>query len=202
MKSEWGENIPECKLESQGDNIWHYTIKGGPRAFYGVEEGETITHLAFVFRSADSTLEIKDNGADIFIEMAKEGMSVRFLTPAHGDILQVGDECNVQVQQQAATTVSLYKNDEKVAESGQATITYTFTPDKAEDIVLRAVATDGTTTIEESIKLAVLGETVTEARPAGVDNGVNINGDEVTFVLFAPGKNSVVLLGPPMCSTL
>ena len=195
VKSEWGENIPECKLESQGDNIWHYTIKGGPRAFYGVEEGETITHLAFVFRSADSSLEIKDNGADIFIEMAKEGMSVRFLTPAHGDILQVGDECNVQVQQQAATTVSLYKNDEKVAESGQATITYTFTPDKAEDIVLRAVATDGTTTIEESIKLAVLGETVTEARPAGVDNGVNINGDEVTFVLFAPGKNSVVLLG-------
>ena len=26
--SEWGQNIPECKLQSQGDNIWHYTIKG------------------------------------------------------------------------------------------------------------------------------------------------------------------------------
>ena len=193
--SEWGQNIPECKLESQGDNIWHYTIKGGVHAWYNVPETETVTHIAFVFRSADSSLEVKDNGADIFVELAKEGMSVKFLTPKHGDIYQVGDEITVQTQQQATTNVKLYKNDTAVAETGGATLSYTYTPTEAEDIIFKVVATDGKETIEESLAVAVLGETESAARPAGVKNGVTVNGSEATFVLFAPNKKSVVLLG-------
>lgn len=193
--ADWGNNIPECKLESQGGNIWHYVIKGGPRAWYSVEEGETITHLAFVFRSADNTIEVKDNGADIFIELATEGMSVKFLTPANGDILKVGQTCNVQVQQQAATNVKLFMNDEAVAETGGATLTYEFTPSEAMDVCFKAVATDGVATVEESINVAVLGETELATRPADAYNGVTINGNEATFVLFAPGKESVILLG-------
>ena len=193
--AEWGTNIPECKLERKEDNIWHYTIKGGVHAWYNVPETETVTHIAFVFRSADSKIEVKDNGADIFVELAKEGMSVKFLTPKHGDIYQVGDEITVQTQQQATTNVKLYKNDTAVAETGGATLTYTYTPTEAEDIVFKVVATDGSETIEESVSVAVLGETETATRPAGVKNGVNINGNEATFVLFAPNKQSVVLLG-------
>ena len=193
--SEWGQNIPECKLERKEDNIWHYTIKGGVHAWYNVPETETVTHIAFVFRSADSKIEVKDNGADIFVELAKEGMSVKFLTPKHGDIYQVGDEITVQTQQQATTNVKLYKNDTAVAETGGATLSYTYTPTEAEDIIFKVVATDGKETIEESLAVAVLGETESAARPAGVKNGVTVNGSEATFVLFAPNKKSVVLLG-------
>ena len=193
--AEWGDNIPECKLERVEDNLWHYVIKGGPRAWYGVEEGETITHIAFVFRSADSKIEVKDNGADIFVELASEGMSVKIISPAHGDILKVGEEYTVQVQQKAATNVKLFKNDTAVAETGSATLTYTYAPTEPEDVVFKAVATDGTNTLEDSISVAVLGDTETATRPAGLENGVNINGNEATFVLFAPGKESVVLLG-------
>ena len=193
--AEWGNNIPECKLERQEDNIWHYTIKGGVHAWYNVPETETVTHICFVFRSADSKIEVKDNGADIFVELAKEGMSVKFLTPKHGDIYQVGDEITVQTQQQATTNVKLYKNDTAVAETGGTTLSYTYTPTEAEDIIFKVVATDGKDTIEESIAVAVLGETEAATRPAGVKNGVTVNGNEATFVLFAPGKKSVVLLG-------
>lgn len=193
--AEWGTNIPECKLERVDDNLWHYVIKGGPRAWYGVEEGETITHIAFVFRSADSKIEVKDNGSDIFVELAAEGMSVKIISPAHGSILTVGEEYTVQVQQKAATNVKLFKNDTPVAETGSATLTYTYAPTEPEDVVFKAVATDGTNTLEDSVSVAVLGETETAARPADVENGVNINGNEATFVLFAPGKESVVLLG-------
>ena len=193
--SEWGENIAECKLVNKGDNIWHYTIKGGVHAWYGVPETETVTHIAFVFRSADCSIEVKDNGADIFVELAKEGLSVKFLSPAHGAILQVGQEYNVQVQQQAATNVKLYKNDVAVAETGGALLSYTYKPTEAEDVVFKAVATDGKESVEESIKVAVLGETETATRPSGIKNGVTVNGNEATFVLYAPGKQSVVLLG-------
>ena len=193
--ADWGNNIPECKLERVEDNLWHYTIKGGVHAWYGVPENEKVTHIAFVFRSADSKIEVKDYGADIFVELATEGLSVKIISPAHGSILQVGEEYTVQVQQQAATNVKLYKNDVAVAETGSATLSYTYAPTEPEDVVFKAVATDGTATVEESISVAVLGETENATRPAGVENGVNINGNEATFVLFAPGKKSVVLLG-------
>ena len=193
--SEWGENIPKCKLKKVDEDLWHYTIEGGVHAWYGVPENEKVTHIAFVFRSSDSSIEVKDNGADIFVEMAVEGLSVKFLSPAHGSILNVGDECNVQVQQQAATKVQLFKNDEKVAEGSGATLSYTYKATQAEDVEFKAVATDGNETVEESIKVAVLGETETAARPANVKNGVTVNGNEATFVLYAPGKQSVVLLG-------
>ena len=49
-------------------------------------------------------------------------MSVKFLTPKNGEILTVGQECSVQVQQQEATTVTLYMNDKVVAESGSSLI--------------------------------------------------------------------------------
>ena len=193
--SDWGKNIPECKLESKGDNIWHYTIKGGVHAWYKVPDTEKVTHIAFVFRSADCSLEVKDNGADIFVELATEGLSVKIISPAHGAILQVGQEYTVQVQQQAATNVKLYKNDTAVAETGGSTLTYTYAPTEPEDVVFKAVATDGKESVEESVKVAVLGETENAARPADADYGVTVNGNEATFVLFAPGKKSVVLLG-------
>ena len=193
--ADWGNNIPECKLESKGDNIWHYTIKGGVHAWYGVPDSEKVTHLAFVFRSADCSIEVKDNGADIFVELATEGLSVKIISPAHGAILQVGQEYTVQVQQQAATSVKLFKNDTPVAETGGATLSYTYAPTEPEDVVFKAVATDGTNTVEESVKVAVLGETENATRPANAKNGVTVNGNEATFVLFAPGKQSVVLLG-------
>ena len=193
--ADWGNNIPECKLESKGDNIWHYTIKGGVHAWYGVPDSEKVTHIAFVFRSADCSIEVKDNGADIFVELATEGLSVKIISPAHGAILQVGQEYTVQVQQQAATSVKLFKNDTPVAETGGATLSYTYAPTEPEDVVFKAVATDGTNTVEESVKVAVLGETENATRPAAAKNGVTVNGNEATFVLFAPGKQSVVLLG-------
>lgn len=194
VKADWTKNIEDCRLENIDGDLWELVIKGGPRAFYGVPEGETITHLAFVFRSADGSQELKDNGNDILIEMATEGMSVRIVSPSHGAILAMNEECSVQINQKEASKVTLYKNDEVVAEGSSSTLTYTFTPTVAEDIVFKAVATNGSETIEYSISVAVLGETVDEVMPGDVTDGVNINGNEATFVLFAPGKKSVVLL--------
>ena len=193
--SSWGQNIPECKLQSKGNNIWYYTIKGGVRAWYGVKENESVTHLAFVFRSSDNKIEVKDNGSDIFIELAKEGMAVKFLSPKHGAKYQIGDEIVVQTQQQAATSVTLYQNGEEVASTTEAELSYSYTATATEDIVFKAVATNGVDTIEESVAVTILGQTENAPRPAGVKKGVNINGNEATFVLFAPGKKSVILLG-------
>ncbi len=194
VKADWGVNIPDCKLQNMGNDVWHLVIKGGPRAYYGVPEGEAIEKLAFVFRSADCSLEVKDNGNDIFVDIVAEGLSVAIVSPTSGSILQVGDSCDVVVNQKSATNVTLYKNEEVVAESAASQLVYTYAPTTPEDVVFRAVATDGTTEVEHSVKVAVLGETKSEPRPSGVKDGVNVDGTSATFVLYAPGKKSVVLL--------
>ena len=194
-KTSWGQNTPETKLENLGNNLWALVIKGGPRAYYGVPSGEKIKALAFVFRSADSKKEVKDNGNDIFVETVEEGLYVKITSPKNGSILTVGKEVCVTVQSQAATSLSLYRNGNEVVLSEDNSVEYKFAPAKAEDILFTAVATDGVETIEDSITVSVLGTTVNEPRPAGVGNGVTVNGDEATFVLYAPGKESVILLG-------
>ena len=195
VKADWTENIPDCKLLNMGNNIWHLIIAGGPRAYYGVPEGEAIEKLAFVFRSSDGSLEVKDNGNDIFIDIVAEGLSVAIVSPESGAMLQVGQSCNVIVNQKAATKLTLYKNDEEVAQTSDAQLVYTYSPTQPEDVVFRAVATDGAESVEDSINVAVLGETESASRPAGVKDGVNVDGTSATFVLYAPGKESVILLG-------
>ena len=194
-KAGWTENKPECKLTKHSNNLWTLTIKGGPRAYYKVPATEEIQALAFVFRSADGSKEVKDNGKDIFIHTVKEGLGVYITSPKDGSFLTIGNECYVVVKSQKATSMTLYQNDKIVAMTSDSSIEHRITPTKAEDITFRAVATDGVNEVETSIKVAVLGATTSEPRPAGVKNGVNINGNEATFVLYAPGKESVILLG-------
>ena len=195
VKAGWTENTPACKLVKHENNLWTLKISGGPRAFYGVPAGEKIEKLAFVFRSATGDKELKDNGNDIFIDTVEEGLNVMIETPKNGSLLSVGTEYSVSVKAQHATSLTLYRNDEEIETTDQPAIEYTFTPSVAEDIVFRAVATDGIDSVEDSIAVSILGATQNEPRPAGVTNGVNINGNEATFVLFAPGKQSVILLG-------
>ena len=195
VKAGWTENTPACKLVKHENNLWTLKISGGPRAFYGVPAGEKIEKLAFVFRSATGDKELKDNGNDIFIDTVEEGLNVMIETPKNGSMLSVGTEYSVSVKAQHATSLTLYRNDEEIETTDQPAIEYTFTPSVAEDIVFRAVATDGIDSVEDSIAVSILGATQNEPRPAGVKSGVNINGNEATFVLFAPGKQSVILLG-------
>ena len=194
-KADWKENKPECKLTKHANELWTLTIKGGPRAYYGVPEDETIESLAFVFRSADGSKELKNNNNDIFIDLATDGLSVMFVTPLNGTLYNVGDSCNVQVKAKGATSLTLYKNDEQVATSDTSVIEYTYTPTAAEDIIFRAEATDGTSTVEESVTVAVLGQIENAPRPANAKGGVTIDGTSATFTLYAPGKQSVILLG-------
>ena len=195
VKAEWTVNTPDCKLTKHGNNLWSLTIKGGPRAFYGVPASEKIKSLAFVFRSADGSKEVKDNGKDIFVDAVDEGLYVKITSPKNGSILTIGEECLVSVKLQAASSMSLYCNDSEVLYTEEATAEYTFVPTKAEDIIFKAVATDGFDSVEDVVKVSILGTPESEPRPAGIGNGVTINGNEATFVLYAPGKESVVLLG-------
>ena len=195
VKYEWTVNNNSCKLTKVKDNIHKLVIKGGVRAFYGIPASENITHLAFVFRSADGSKEMKDNGNDIFVAISEPGLAVKFIAPTDRSILDLNQTYTVSLASIDATSLKLYQNEQLVATSDGKNIKHTFTTTACEDIVFKAEASNDTQTITEVISTTVLGTPQTEARPANAKDGVTLNGNNATIVLYAPGKQSVVLLG-------
>jgi len=58
----WTTNIPKAKMTRVSPNTYTLQITPDIRTFYGVPAGEIIKKMAFVFRSADQTLEGKATG--------------------------------------------------------------------------------------------------------------------------------------------
>ncbi len=196
VKHDWSVDAADCLLTHVGGSIYALLIPGGPRAFYGVPAGEELKQLAFVFRTTGGTKEVKNNGQDIYVDLVDASeLVVSFVSPAHGEIVNVGDVVSVKVVTQNAESVSLLLNDSEVA-SGKREVLYEHTVSEVGDMKFKAIATDesGATATEE-VTVAALGSTQSMARPAGAKEGVSVEGSEATVVLFAPGKKQVVLLG-------
>ncbi|MBZ0243126.1 MAG: hypothetical protein K8F24_07930, partial [Bacteroidales bacterium] len=86
VKTDWGENTPETKMERLEDNVYSLTI-ADMRSYYGIPAAETIEKLAFVFRSdvenADGNfLEQKNaDGSDIFVDVYPLSLQVKIISP-------------------------------------------------------------------------------------------------------------------------
>ena len=198
VQSDWGENKPELQLHRYEETqIWYMIITGGPRAFYEVPDDEKILKLAFVFRTGDCSKELKDNGADIFYELTEGTLDVKFNSPKGGEIWEIGQTYTVKAVANGATEFKLYMGEEVVAENTTgAELSYEYTATEPVDLAFKAVAGNGAKTVEKSAVVAVLGETEQASRPAEAKEGVTFDGDNTaTFVLWAPGKKSVVVMG-------
>ncbi len=196
-KHDWAVDAADCRLTHVGNGIYGLVISGGAKAFYGVPDGEEVTHLAFVFRTSGGTKEVKDNGKDIFVELVDASeLVVSFVSPAHGEIVAIGDEFTVKVVAQNAKSMVLTLNGSEVATTDLGEIVYEHTVTEASDLVFEATAygKDGEH-ISKSVTVAALGVTENMARPAGAKEGVTVEGSEATVVLYAPDKQQVILLG-------
>lgn len=195
VKADWNENIDACKLKNVGTNLWQLIIVGGPRAFYGVPSNETINNMAFVFRSSDGKKEVKNSGQDILVKVFGSSLDVAITSPENGAIFNVGDRISVDVVQTGASSVTLYRNEAPIYTFTDTQYSYEFTATEGGTIEFMAEATKGTSTKQSSTKITIIGGTESEARPSWAKDGVTVDGSSATFVLYAPGKESVFVLG-------
>ena len=115
VMSDWGVNTEACKLTRVSTDYYSLEIEPTIRDYYGVPLSETITHLAFVFRSSDSGLEGKDDGGtDIFVEVFEEGLSVSVINPDRNSIVDPGSSINFEAAASKVSALSLYINDSQV----------------------------------------------------------------------------------------
>lgn len=207
LTDSWEENSDKTTLVRYKDTgIYYLVITGGIQAYYEVPEGERVKKLAFVFRStnpegtnddgSNKYNELKDEGKDIFLAPAGV-LNVDFTEPTGNTIWECNKNYTVTVETTNAIYLKLYLNDELVQESDGSAISYRYTTtSEPEDLVFKAEGGNEKGEVEtKEIRIAVMKATENAARPSGAREGVTVNGSEATFVLYAPGKKQVVLLG-------
>lgn len=203
VKTNWGQNTPETKLERLGANLYRFKIKPSVRSFYGVPISEQILKVAFVFRSATQIggvwLEGKtETGGDIFLPLAMPGVNVAVLNPSEDYIItELYDTIKVQALSINSVSLSLYVNNSLVAQTPATTLNYDIIVTETGKKWVKAVAVDSTGISKADSFYYVVKTPVTiQPIPPGIQDGINYTSStSVTLSLFAPLKKFIYLIG-------
>jgi len=179
-------------------------------------EDEEIETMNFVFRNADGSKEGKaEGGGDIFVEVVDisgQGPIVEAnITQPTGNPplypFMVTQDTTVEVSVSATTAnvdslseVRLFVDDNQVASDTSSPLSYQLAMDSPNRFNLRAEVEadsgDGTIVDSTSTFFIRTPDVVDQARPPGVEDGINYNADgSVTLSLYAPNKEFAYALG-------
>ncbi|MFD0762905.1 alpha-amylase family glycosyl hydrolase, partial [Lutibacter aestuarii] len=191
----WGENNVQPKLTRSASNSNEYTLSITPSAysFYGINTNKTITELSFVFRSSDGNTQT----SDIFIPIYEEGLNITITNPINNNSFNLNETITITAESSLEADLEVLVNSisQKIANSSTTISTnYKFTT--TGNHFIKAKATANNETKETEISVFVKSPTQHKSLPNGVKNGINIHPDNsITFVLLAPNKTDVFLIG-------
>ena len=152
VKTNWGVNTAETKLSRESANLYSLEIGPAIRDYYGVPANETITHLAFVFRSADSSKEGKDDGGkDIFAEVFDDAFAVSIIQPDGNRVLDPGDTILFEAASNQEADLSLFMDETLVKSVSGTSISNSFIMNSTGDYWIRVSATSGDETVADSV---------------------------------------------------
>ncbi|MDR2824611.1 MAG: T9SS type A sorting domain-containing protein [Prevotellaceae bacterium] len=195
----WGDNSAKYKLTrlTGENNKYSLLITPNISAYYGLQTGEVVTKLAFVFRSADKTKEGKDAGnADIFVPIYESGLNVKFDTPENDQLSNINSTINFSISASSAAELKLFiNNQQKKVENSAQTLTFSQTFSEAGDYLCVAQANLNGQTVKDTVNICVTGNSANVAMPAGLQAGVNYDATDptkVTLVLYEKDKSNTL----------
>lgn len=197
VKTSWGVNTAETKMTREEPNLYSLDIGPSIREYYGVPQSEIITHLAFVFRSSDSSREGKDDGgSDIFLSVYQEGFSVSIINPDRNSVVDPGSIVAFEAAASQQASLILYLNNTEVKSSLGEQMIHEFTFIDPGDYWIRISAEADGEILADSVFVHVKGAEVSDPVPTGMVDGINyIDPQTVTLVLYAPLKEDVFVIG-------
>ena len=198
VKTDWGENTPETKLEKVGDNLYTLEIEPSIAEYYAIDAGEEILKIAFVFRNEDGSLEGKDvGGLDIFLDLYQGGLQVAFTSPL-GDavVIEEGETLSVEALATQNANLELFVNDQAVVQEIGTNLNYLLPIEGNVLYKLRVEATEGGNVAVDSFCVVGQGAVEVADLPEGMKDGVNYIDDETAILsLYAPDKEYVYIVG-------
>lgn len=205
-------NTPNGLLQASynaGTNRWSFTINSNLRTYYGITNpGETIQKIAILFRNGAGTrVQRNIDGSDMYIPINPVGLAARLTNPLKQPTFipipepisrTVGSTISFTGASNDLCDLQLLFNGNVVQTAlGAQTVTAnpTITTPGTQTLVLNA--NDGVDTRRDTIRFFVPAANNIVGLPAGVRDGINYeaNNTAVTFVLYAPNKNRVSLIG-------
>jgi 1,4-alpha-glucan branching enzyme len=192
----WGDNVTQPAMTSMGNNLFTLDITPDVFAYYGVPTSEMPTALSFVFRSADGSLQ---TSPDIFVTLYENTMAtVVITTPSDNDVFDLNETIVIEANATQAVDFEMKVNGAGIGNSSNTTVIsemYTF--ENTGDYTITVEGSIGGTVVSsDEIYVYVPITTQLENLPSGLINGLNRNVDgSLTFVITAPGKEDMMLLG-------
>jgi len=208
VKFTWGTADPLAHATPLGSNKYQYSITN-IRSFFGVPAGETIKKITIIFRNATGTLkQVNSDGSDMYLPVyGNTEFAVRINMPAFEPryipwiepiSVAVGGTINITGVSSANAALNLQLNGNTITTATATnTISGTATIATACNQKIMLEGNDGSGIKKDSFEFYIPPTTTVGALPAGVQEGINYaaNNTSVTLVLYAPGKNNVVVLG-------
>lgn len=207
VKFTWGSTDAAARASSLGNNQYQYTISN-IRSFFGVPSTETIQKIALLFRNGSGSLAQRNSdGSDLYIPVYGSTLAGRFLLPplepryvpvpepvtaVAGQKVAISWGCNL------TAAISLSLNGALVKQqSGVTQLSDSLLISAPGNQLVEVAASAGGITLTDRVSFFVAPPVNQAQLPAGVRDGINYDlGDtSVVFVLYAPGKTRVSLIG-------
>lgn len=194
VKGSWGNNTTQPKFTKINNTTYELTITNNVYSFYGVNNSETISEINLVARSADGS---RQTSPDIHITIFSADLAIQITNPTNNAIYNTGETVSISAEATKNADLELFVNNSSIqTESNTKTITKDYTFSSTGQHILKANAVEGGATESDEIFVYVRTVTQNQTRPNNVKNGVTFNNDDtVTFVILAPNKNDVFLIG-------
>jgi hypothetical protein len=205
VKGNYGQDdgIGQMTAVSGQANKWTITLSPTLRSYFNVPVGTNIFYLAMVFRNANGSKKGQD--ADIFKALSVPAYT-SITAPTTNDVFIVSGNSVTLSGSASELAASL----EILVDAGSgyislnsltntSTISASYTPTSSQAINVKVKATINSTNVESisSFNIILRGNTIVQALPSNVKDGINYSSDptKATLVLVAPNKSFAYLVG-------
>ncbi|HAO45924.1 MAG TPA: alpha-amylase family glycosyl hydrolase [Ferruginibacter sp.] len=208
VKFTWGTSDPAAHATALGANKYQYSISN-IRTFFAVPAGETIKKVCVIFRNASGSLkQVNSDNSDMYNPVygnSEYGVRInlppfepRYIPWIEPISVNVGGSISISGVASANSNLTLKLNGNTIQTASNASTisaTPTIATACAQQVFLEG--NNGSVTVKDSFSFYIPPTTTVAALPAGVQEGINYlpGNTSATLVLFAPGKNNVVVIG-------
>ena len=179
-----------------------YEISYNIANFYSVPQDEKVLQMAFVFRDESGNLVGRaSDGSDIFTPVydAADGLQTAIISPSSSNtIYNLSDTLCIQAASSLSASLSLFNEEELLTEILDTTsISFKLPLTTPGSFELSFTANTDTETNTSTFSYIVLDNTLTAVDPpvSSVDGITYLSDSSVLLRIFAPGKESIFVIG-------
>lgn len=195
VKGDWNNNTNQPALTFVSGTTYKLDLTPDLYTYFGVPTTSTITKICVVFRAATGSPQ----SSDIFLNVGAFQVSLN--TPVQNSVtlLSSGGSLNITASNTGGNASYSLKANGSVINTNEATTNFAYNHTNiTTNQNYELTVTQGSSSVVKTFSVIVNPGTVSEALPAGVEDGITYSDADntvATLVLDAPGKDYVYVAG-------